>query len=110
MERLVQEYWMGARVLFFASKPPNELREEALFTLIGCLIVSRLVKWPIPINRWNPNVVEDFLSHLKFGQTGFAFSYRADILTNKKLLPRSEFAFLVSMESGTGSFGYLFLR
>ena len=102
-ERLIQEHWMRARVLLFASQLPNNLWAEAIAhgNWLRNRLPAKRIGGGIPILAWDPSTRIDFKSLLEFGQPGFAFIYRPKATPQKKLLPRAVFGHFVGMHSDT---------
>lgn len=100
-ERLVQEHWTRARVMLFASDLPFNLWGEALHhaNWLRNRTPSSRIDGSIPLLAWDKHASIDFKTLLTFGQAGYAFLYYPTTKPGKKLLPRSEFAKFVGMES-----------
>ncbi len=62
---------------------------------------SSRIKGQLPILKWSPETIVGFTGVPIFGQKGFAFIYQSKSVAKKELLPRSELACFVGMESNT---------
>ena len=102
-ERTVQEHWTRARVLMFATDLPQNLWGESMnhANWLRNRVPSARVDFRIPLNLWDPSARIDFSQVLEFGAKGFAYIYYSKTVSGKKMLPRSELARFVGMESDT---------